>query len=512
MGSYWWDELALSGAAHAVLQGLQPAVDFWVPFVFPVYLKAFAQWLVGPAAAYVAECLLQGTLVLAVLHWLFSGRQVARHIWLVGVWAVLQATLPFNIGSVVQAAPGSVVFASAYNRLGGALITLAWVALAIRPKNGSRTEICWWAFMLSLAFLVKVTACQVIWASLVLHALLCPTSGERRLVVQSTLLTVAAMLPLLWLSGMGEGYLGALKDLSDVRLSLLRERLDVTRMILSDHRHELFALVLIAALLAARGTLTARSWAGGVTWYLFSLALLLGYMVSNFGDNGLFPAVALVAVVLWAQRPKPGVPDGRVARLLFVAASRLWLVGTACFVTMLGYWITCFVISTHLTQLEPLPVRTAALAARQQVDVNAWEARPPIHVPGAPFRLDQAKAHAAYAEGLDEALQYLDANVGDHTKSVYALDFPAYAFAMLGGYRVPTHTYPWMLYGHEVTIDVHPAPDQLFGDVDVLMVTRCSLAGRNRKLLAAIYRLEIQRHWYREVRLKCWDVYRRAKD
>jgi len=124
VGTAWWDELALEGAAHAVQQGMVPAVDFWAPFILPIYLKALAQSLAGLSGGYVLECLMQGAVVLLLLTALLGLGRHSVWVYLLGAWAVLQVLLPFNFGSLVQAPPGAVSFAGAYNRLGGALVSL----------------------------------------------------------------------------------------------------------------------------------------------------------------------------------------------------------------------------------------------------------------------------------------------------------------------------------------------------------------------------------------------------
>jgi len=104
-------------------------------------------------------------------------------------------------------------------------------------------------------------------------------------------------------------------------------------------------------------------------------------------------------------------------------------------------------------------------------------------------------------------VQFLRAHFPDRSKSVYALDFPSFVFSTYGGYRFPRHAYPWMLYGHELSADVHPESGQLLSDVDILMVARCSLSEGNRRMFAAIYRGALQRQWQVIGHVRCWDVY-----
>ena len=156
-----------------------------------------------------------------------------------------------------------------------------------------------------------------------------------------------------------------------------------------------------------------------------------------------------------------------------------------------------------------MPVRSALFAGNYVIEPKAWETRPDMLAADLPINLLNPGVYASYVEGLEGAYAYLDQQVPDRSLSVYALDFPAYVFSVMGGYRVPRHSYPWMLFDHEITMDHHPDAETLLSDVDVLMVPKCSLSGGNRKWLHAIYRVHIEAHWKREASVRCWDVYRR---
>ena len=54
-----------------------------------------------------------------------------------------------------------------------------------------------------------------------------------------------------------------------------------------------------------------------------------------------------------------------------------------------------------------------------------------------------------------------------------------------------------------------PAFADLLKDVDVLLVSKCSLNPDNRTYLSRIYRVEIELKWYLKAQLRCWDVYTR---
>jgi hypothetical protein len=512
----WWDELALAGAAQAVQRGMVPGVDFWAPFILPIYLKALAQTLVGLRSGYVLECLLQGGLVLVLFTCLLRGRRADAWALLVGACAVAQATLPFNLGGLVQADMGSVVYAGAYNRLGGAIFTLVVLALAMpRDAGHHRGLAVWLGVVLAAAFLVKVTVFQLCAVVCVGHVLLCPGWASRWWWIKPLGLATALLCLALGPTGIAEPLFHALRDLSDLRASLWQRRLGLSAMALAQHQFELLLLVLCGALAAGHGLASRTPWVGFTVWYTLSTAALVLYMLSNFGDNGLSPAVACVYAlsVGHARRDDrdhaPSSSDTlanafcRGIHGVLALAASLYLGGCAL-------WSWSLVQRQHAADLIHFPAQTVALSNYHLIEAAAWQARPPIAVAGVTVDSRSLATYAAYAEGLDEALAFLMHQLPDQATSVYALDFPAYAFALLGGYRIPIHSRPWLMYGHEISVDVHPSSGELLADVDVLMVSKCSLAMGSRRHLAAMYQAAVERSFRPLARLKCWDVWVRS--
>jgi len=429
----------------------------------------------------------------------------------------LQAVLPFNLGTVAQAGLGTVAFSGAYNRLGGALITLLLLAMTLRrspAQSGGLTSLfVWWlALVLALSFLTKVTVFQLAVVMCIARGVLSP--NERwHWWWPSLALSVVLLLCVLWPTGMAPGYFDALHQLSALRVTLWHDRWTLTYLEFLDHRVELVALILFCALSAWRGIQARQTWVGPVCFYLFCCTLLLLYMLSNFGDNGLFPTLASAYVLCrdtWGAKPLSDDDLRGEARLLCMLQGGMLLLGAMAYLAMCLRWGVALVDERLSARWIHFPVKSEVLATQYQIQASVWAGRPPIWVPGVSTSLRSPATYSAYADGLDDALQFLALQVPDRKQSVYALDFPSYAFALLGGYRIPRHTYPWLLHGHEYSIESHPSGAQLFADVDVLMVSRCSLSMGNQKYLAAIYRLDIQRDWRRIGRLRCWDVFRRS--
>jgi hypothetical protein len=187
----------------------------------------------------------------------------------------------------------------------------------------------------------------------------------------------------------------------------------------------------------------------------------------------------------------------RVVNLLFWALMALY-------VGFLAWW--AFALVTEGPASAPSS-RSAFWAQNFTLPLGAWSHRPDVSIGGVPTNLRNPAVYASYIDGLDEAQQALEHLQPDRSQSVYALDFPSFAFSVASGYRVPRGARAWLLYGHEITLDSFPSAQGLLQDVDVLMVAKCSLVGRNRYYLERIYRLDIQSNWTLRQETRCWNIY-----
>lgn len=514
MGSYWWDELALSSAAHAVNEGLAPGKDFWAPFILPLYIKAWAYRWAGNAGGYLVECLLQGGLVLSLYSLLVRLRPMPLAMHALAAWAVLLAVLPFNIGSVVEAKTGYVVYAGVYNRLGGSLMMLGMLWLEVsRRQRHDRLAMLWLSLLFCVCLLVKVTAWQVVMASLWLHAMVRSDKVALRTLLVATVLSMALTLLLLLVSGQLEGYVRALWDMAQVRSELMLARRHLSRDVLVDQRLVLFLNVLVVALVALRGLLLRVCWWPSAGWCLFTLGLVTFYVLSNFGDNGLAPMAAALWVLLIEVSRSPS-PDssGRlasIASMLVCGARVLWAGYLALYLAFQGHRLHALWLHEDSVASVHAPFHNHRLRDSVRMDADTWRTRSPLHVPGISLRTAEPAAHAGYAAAVDDAAKFLVAAYPSRSTSVYVLDYPALMFSLLEGYRVPRGVLPWMIFGHELSILHHPPAQVLMRDVDVLVSSKCSLSSGNRRYLHRIYRAEIERHWVMKAELACWVVYER---
>lgn len=515
IGSFWWDELALAGAAEAVRTGLIPTVDFWAPFVLPIYLKHWAIAWVGHGAAFVLENLIQGGVVLALFCWLAGRCRQPAAVYGVGVLAVLGACFPFNFGSVTEAELGAVVAACAYNRLGGSLLALVLLMPAMVSVEDVGREVrlvLWLAVVFVMAALLKVTVLQIAWACVLLHSIACPGRGWGRLLLRSSVLALLVLAMMAWHVG-GEGYASALSYLSEVRLSVFAQdwRRHVGFLVFTQ-RAQLAVLLMAALLIALLGRQTGRHWLRPVMVYLLGCAAVCGYTITNFGDHGVMPATAALCALLiaWARENGQLLTLGsrsRVEVTLWQLSKTLLVILVLFYVAVLAHW--AYALQEHRKQhgLVNMPLESDLLARSYLIAPNAWALRPDMVQADLPINLGNPGVFASYLVGVDEASAYLKRNVPDRSQSVYALDFPAYVFSLVGSYRVPKHSFPWLHFGHEVTLDRHPDPGAMLADVDVLLVAKCSLSASNRTYLARLFRREIETGWQLKDMLNCWDVY-----
>jgi len=517
VGSFWWDELALAGASEAIHAGMVPTVDYWAPFILPLYLKYWAVILVGHGGAYVAECLMQGAIVLLLFCWLVGRKYQTVYLYLVGYVVVFAAIAPFNLLTVSEALLGYAGFSCAYNRLGGSLIALVLLLVGVR-QDGQRDKylICWLAVVFVLAFLLKVTVLQISWSLILMRGVVSPGQGWLRLLFWASLVAVTILCGMAWLGGGASGYLSALKYLSEVRLSLLWPNIGfLLGLLVFEHRFELAVLLLLGLLAAMRGSLSKIPWLAQLLWFLLACVAVSAYTSSNYGDNGMMPAIGATFVLLrnrGLKEPALSIPVQvrRLERLLLALSQGLVGLLVAFYVALICYWT--FSLFTHSRQSEAIhvPVRAHHLASNYVIEQGAWSKRPDMVSADLPIDLRSPGVYASYLEGLDEAYIYLDTHVPDRSTKVYALDFPAYVFSLIGGYQVPRNSFPWLLFGHEITMDHHPEAKLLLADVEILLISKCSASGDNRRWLYGIYRVYIEKNFRREGVLSCWDIYRRG--
>lgn len=518
VGSFWWDELALAGAAEAVNRGMVPTVDFWAPFIWPIYAKYVSVMIGGYSGAFLVESLMQGVLVLALFCWLIGGTRPGAATYWVGALAVLSAVAPFNLMSVSEAQLGALSYSCAYNRLGGSLISLV-ILLPTLPQSKQRVNALslWVSVVFVLAFLLKITVFQVAWGLLFIWAVLKPRDAGPQILLSGTLVAAVALVALAHWGIGGQGYLSTLKYLSDVRISILKPHLiNLLQGFAIQHRIELAVFLLSALLFCLHAALSRRSGAPHVLFYMASCLVVSLYTITNYGDNGMMPAMAAFCVLFSAFSADT---DARLVSERFrsirdmfrISMHVLFGVLMTFYFSMVMVWAGALYLNSREAQLVSSGVRNEFLLKNYVFSREVWERSANLTMVDLPLDLSRVDLYAGYVKDLDKAVVLLEQLVPDRKKRIYAFDFPAYVFSLVANYQIPTHSFPWLLFGHEVTLDHHPDASQLLSDVDVLMVPICSLSGGNRKWLFPLYRVYIESHFNRKGSTRCWALYERTK-
>lgn len=506
-GSNWWDDLALSGAGQAILSGLTPNQDFWAPFVFPMYLRALAIHWTGLNAAYVFENLANGAIVLALCCGLMWGRRQQFALYGAVMMLVVAAAFPFNLTSISEANFGYVAYAGSYNRLGGGLMGVIFLLPILLPRPLGRRQDAGRVLILSvtlaLAFFVKVTAFQACVFMLLLRAALFRQEFPPRLLCITLIITTIAIAAICQWFGQW-GYFDALADASSIRAETLLSRTHWLLGYLVYYDRIILALFLVLALLVVvSGVLARVSMAAPAIWFLAAVAITSVYTLVNYGDNGLMPVIGAVATLIHDHQSLAGKRrDG--ARIATTVKRVINLLGILSAVYYLAMAAVFLVACRHVLDLD----RRDAGAGKGYL-FDATDVGRALELKHAAFPMDMGDpaVYVRYVDVVADGLRYLESAGVPRSKSVYVMDFPAYMYATHGGYRVPRHSYPWMLYGHEITIDHRPDPSVIFADVDVLMFSKCTPWAGNRRWLYDIYRVDINKAFSRVANRECWDIF-----
>lgn len=517
LGQYWWDNLALSGAAWAIDTGLTPSVDFWAPLIAPLYLKWAAIQIGGFESHVFVECVIQGMIALALFIVLNSESLSKRTSLVLGTIVVLVATIPANHSNAISSAAGWINYAGNYNRLCDALLMVLFL-LPLQPDRapasggGQIIGPIALGLLVGLLFYTKISAFQVALGYLLVVLFMLNHAGLRRDIIIGLLLSLAGGLLIWWMTGIGPTYLTDLADIAQTKSSLLGETTELRlHNLWQRHEVELVALAIFTLWLGKALTRSQASWRQRMaiaSLYACAVSGTLLFTLTNYGDMGLTPFVACFYCVYVMTRRHRRRDTSRLEKRLPV------LIIVCCLLEVFAFyarWSLGFVRKDRLSELEHLPVNTHFFHDHFLVTQKDWQARPSARAlskADIPQR-HQPPNYATYVQLASDVSIFLGNRYPTNTK-VYLIDFPAYLFSLTNGFAIPAGAPPWLLYGHEVT-DRHTNRLSVWmKEADVIVLSTCSLHQPNRDKLIPLTKPTLKQHFREVYRTTCWTVHEKA--
>lgn len=516
LGQYWWDNLALAGGAVAILDGYTPSVDFFAPMVLPLYIKAASIVFFGYASHYFVECVIQALIVALIFSFLILPS--VRRSWAFLLLALLVACagLPANHSNVITSEPGYLNYAGSYNRFCDALLGIAFLTPLLGVESRRRfvlgESLCIGGLLI-LSFFTKISAFQIIFVYLCFVPLLQDRGFHPKTLVVGILFFFATLFFVWLVAGVGPDYIFELRRVAQMKSgNILSDVVWRLQGILHRHWFELVAHLLFifgVAIYILMAAVFDRKRLVAFFLYLMALVATLLFTSTNYGDMGLMPAsfacFSLVAVIKDPRRP---VFRGVREYVVRNARRVLWAVFALLFLSdILFYqrWVTGFLRSDVSQSHLSASVHTNFFRDNYILRYGGSD-RPlkQIDASGRNIVRHEPTDYAQYVSELERAALYLKKAGVSESRSVYALDFPAYIFSLMSGHRIPKGSYPWLLFNHELNQKSHPDPNRLFGDVDVLARSLCSLHAPNRDQLFNVYKGYIREHFEVIGGTECW--------
>lgn len=514
LGQYWWDNLALAGGAIAVLDGGTPSVDFYSPLIIPLYIKAASIFIFGYASHYFVECVAQALIIALIFSYLILPSVKRSWAFLLLLLLVACAGIPANHSNVITSEPGYLNYAGGYNRLCDSLLGLAFLTPLLDSESRRHFVLCeaiCIGAVLFIAFFTKISAFQII----AIYFCFVPLLGDRgfhpKTLVGGYALFGVLVFFVWFFLGIGPDYILELKRIAAMKsMGASSDILMRMQGFLDRHWFELaihFILILGVCLYFWLASIFNKKRVIALFLFLMALGGNLLFTITNYGDMGLLPAsfacFSLIAVIKEPGRPIfGGVREyvARNARKILWALFALLLLSDVFFYQR---WLAGF-FRLGVGQSQSVTVVEDEFF-RDNYVLRVWGS-PRLLKDQDPSLVIRHKPsdYVRYVSQLSEASLYLKTISLSSSKSVYALDFPAYVFSLMSGHRIPKGSYPWLLFNHELNQKSHPDPNRLFGDVDVLARSLCSLHAPNRDQLFNVYKDYIREHFEVIGGTECW--------
>lgn len=490
-----WDLLFnLSGAWH-LAHGHVPHVDFHTPFgVLGFALTAIGFAVAGPTPA----AFLVGQLIVLAFGLLTAVPAAARRLAplpavVFVVYAALLILMPANLGDD----PWAYSFAMSYNRWGWAALMTLGLLLFIAPRRDERRpwfDVATSALLIAFLFYLKLTFAVAALAAVV--AAVVAVAHVRRHWQWWTALTVGAgawmvapwhhpYLQDAWTSGHER------TDLTAHVNTLLAGRFEYTQYL---------AVILVLVWLWQRGWATIEA--------AIAATLLLGLGVLVLSQNaqaGDIPLGVVIMFVLYNRlgplhRMAPQLPRSSLTTLLVLVLLPPGLAVATATKVVAGYYRAATnrhtLTTPTTTNLSGLAVPAPDFAVTEALAATGHQLLSSARIP--PLR--DAVTQAEYVSTLLEAAAHL---AGAPAKVLLLDQVNALPFVL--GYPPPRGGPLWLW--PEAT---PPPADQIFGDVDVVLIPKYSTYAPATAYALTTYNAYLTRAFPARAETAGWTVLRRA--
>ncbi len=507
-GVYTGDIMIFMDGAHRFLSGQVPNVDFHTPLgALTVLLPAFGLWMNGLGGMMPWATAAFTILFLPLLLYICRSRLPLAYSLGFGIYAVLLVIGPVNVGEQVD----QTSFAMFYNRWGYALLSLLFL-LALPPREARARPMLDGAVaaaLLLLMFYLKVSYFLLGFGFLVGLGLL--TAARRPvLIALAGAAILMAAIEIFW-GGTGT-YIADIRMAADASGAVRGSLFTLSRIVLLN-----FMAVIVFLGVLAIGV------ARGVSWRIILLCLYMagaGVLLVNqnaqmMGILTLIPAALVAALSPSRQDQGAGSQWPRAASLLLIAALAI-PPATVSLVTT-GY----FAAKSYRTKGDgPYQAELAGLVVEEGA-IDAFKVGPDVQ--RAAYRTEQPTlemynkmrnqrfkqvfSQPEYLRTLKDGLELLrrDRRLSGN---VFVFDM-GNPFNALLRRSPPRGVDAWNHKGRTMTETHYRAPEQMFADVDVVMVPKVSTELATTRLLLDVYGSYLGQRFELVAKSDYWHAYRR---
>lgn len=549
MGNLFHDTLVFDSISYAISQGLRPSIDFYATMIVPFYMRYFANNIADGAFAENIELWIYSAVLTIVFFALLYKKVKPIVLLAISLLMIVFMMVRLNYINTIAILDNLYLFshAGSYNRFLDML--MAAVILSAIPSLDSRivkyTRILFYTIVLLFGLYTKISTFPIF--LLLITTIVLLSQNYKIMDLMAVYILVALGVISVWyFTGIGKEYFQFLGHLGDYKTIRLKEELIYQRYV-GFLSHSLYdAIIIIISLITYnrlfKDELSSQSIKKDVLLKnsgmylrvspvlyilvisLFSLASVTMFTLTNYGDMGFFPLIALFYVArktLYIHKIELSKNAKRYFIILFFAFFAVYVYKFTKAVGGRIYYMqnTEFVsLSNALDTLD----KNGSIHKENKIYDKYYvnkdkidELRSNKDVLETLTPVANLFTHANYLTSFylfDEINAKLDTLNITKDKSIYLIDFPAYYFAMLRDSRIPKYTYPFLLYNHEIGKEFHPKAQDMFRDVDVVIVTDLSLPKNNKMYLNGLYGDYIDKNYDLLYRNKYYKIYEKKEN